>query len=132
MPASAGEAAAYGQPEVRGHFGQRIQHRRRDGEVPEAVAGDIDEEMQVTLCSGTIDWVVAAEVRFSAAYIVPVQCLLSFLRHATIYGNAYLFVTLAKAGVQAVHFSGFRPSPEWQFSNKSVSPYQPRITHEPK
>ena len=40
-----GQGAADGQPEIRGSFGDGIEHRRRDGEVAEAVTGNVDKQV---------------------------------------------------------------------------------------
>ena len=42
------QAAAYGQPQIRGNFRHGVEYWRRDGEVTETVAGDVDEEMQLS------------------------------------------------------------------------------------
>ena len=42
------QAAAHGQPDIRDYFRHGVEYRRRDGKVPEAVAGNVDEEVQLS------------------------------------------------------------------------------------
>ena len=42
------QAAAHGQPQIRADFRDGVEHRRGDRQVPEAVAGDVGKEVQVS------------------------------------------------------------------------------------
>ena len=43
------QPAAHGQPQIRDDFRHGVEHRRCDGKVAEAVAGDVDEKMHLAL-----------------------------------------------------------------------------------